>query len=230
MDVLEKYSPVLRQYWLPILLGCVGLIFFVYGLIGYFAGHQAEPGSAGYKTISGSGGDKQDILFEAASTSRTGANSDPDTKQKDELSGKRITVDVEGAVQSPGVYTLPAGSRLQDALIAAGGMDDKADRNTVAKSINLASKLIDGAKVYIPVVGEEIANSGTSQVLGVDINRPVDINNASLSELDALPGVGKTTADKIIANRPYSSIDDLILKKVVNKKVFDEIRERVGVD
>lgn len=207
----EKYSPYLRQYFIPLILGVLGLIFLGYGMIAYFGQKK----------------DKQDILFEAASTSSVddaGAEdvvSDP-AKNKQQ---KMIVVDIEGAVEKPGVYKVVSGSRMQDGLIAAGGLGRGADRELVAKNLNLATKLIDGMKIYIPSEGEKPPQSPLSG--GGDMGGLVNINSVSASELDTLPGIGKVTADKIISNRPYETIESLVEKKIVGQKVFDQIKDKI---
>lgn len=136
----------------------------------------------------------------------------------------KIQVDVEGAVSKPGVYKLGTGSIIQDALIASGGLSNEADREYVSKNINLASKLSDGAKIYIPKLGENAENlvSGSSVSTGL-----ININTASEKELDTLPGIGSVTANKIISGRPYLSVNDLLDKKIVSSKVFTQIKEKI---
>lgn len=211
-NLIEKFSPVLRQYWLPLVLCLAGLIFLGYGLVGYFAGQNRN------KSF-GAAQDKPDILFEAAS----------DVADVKKVPIKTIVVDVEGAVEKPGVYKLEAGSRIQDALIEAGGLGEDADRETVEKSLNLASKLVDGGKVYIPYEGESVEVYGSTAVMG-DATKLTDVNSASEAELDKLPGIGKTTAEKIVSNRPYGKIEDLIDKKVVGRKVFEDIKGKITVN
>lgn len=141
-----------------------------------------------------------------------------------------IFVDVEGAVLKPGVYKLTAEARIQDALIAAGGLSQEADREYVAKMINLAAKISDGAKIYVPKVGESSTSSiGSAGGVAGSVAGLININMASQSELESLPGIGPVTATKIIDNRPYSSIDDLLTKKIVGQKVFGEIKEKISV-
>jgi competence protein ComEA len=207
-EFVQKYSSYLRQYWIPLALCVVGLIFLGYGMIGFLGQKK----------------DKPDILFEAASDAQPGASI-----VKQDTPKKMIAVDVEGAVVKPGVYKLAMDSRIQDALIAAGGLGEGADRERLAKSLNLAAKLIDGGKVYIPSVGEEIVASGGNNVLGSGTESLININSASESELDTLPGIGKTTADKIISNRPYGVIEELVEKKIVGNKVFQDIKGKIGV-
>lgn len=147
---------------------------------------------------------------------------------------EEIVIDVSGEVESPGVYTLSSNSRLQDALTAAGGLSGKADRAYVSSSLNLASKLRDGIKIYIPAVGEEIKTSTPVNTL-VDSGQVVassgipSINSATQAELEALPGVGPVTALKIINNRPYSALEELLSKKSVGKSLFEKIKDLISL-
>lgn len=139
----------------------------------------------------------------------------------------QIVIDIEGAVIKPGVYKLPQGSIIQDILVASGGLSLDADRDFVAKNINLAGKLTDGAKIYIPKL-DETTNESTTQVLGVGGGGgEININTASAESLDTLIGIGPVTASKIIDNRPYLTINDLLDKKVVSAKVFSQIKDKI---
>lgn len=144
-----------------------------------------------------------------------------------------MEIDVEGAVVNPGVYKLSQNARVQEALIAAGGLSATADREVVAKSLNLASKLTDGMKIYVPRVGETqvAASSGVSQgtVLGVSTGL-ININSATSSELDNLPGVGPATSQKIINGRPYAAIEDLQTRKIVSQSVYIKIKDLVSIN
>lgn len=137
-----------------------------------------------------------------------------------------IWVDLAGAVMQPGVYELPSGSRFKDLLAQAGGLAAGADREWVEKNLNLAQKLEDAQKVYIPsqmetegeVAGEETAVSGK-----------ININTASASELDTLWGIGEARAKAIIDSRPYSSVNELQTKKVIPSNVFERIKDEITV-
>lgn len=137
-----------------------------------------------------------------------------------------LKVDVEGAVMKPGVYELETGSRVQDGLVAAGGLASGADREYVSKNVNLAAKVVDGAKIYIPKKGEP---PFAPPVGGASEGQAVNINTASVAELDKLYGVGQATAEKIIAGRPYSKIEDLLEKKVLGQAIYEKIKEKVTV-
>jgi competence protein ComEA len=157
-----------------------------------------------------------------------------------------ILVDVEGAVKTPGIVRLGSGARVEDAIRAAGGLATNADEVYIAKNINRAMRVVDGMKVYIPVVGEagtshnldratsqtDVAQSygivttsgGSSQNAIV-----VSVNSASQSELESLPGVGPVTARKIIDNRPYASLEDLTVKKAIGPALFETIKSQLSL-
>lgn len=166
-----------------------------------------------------------DILIESA-TQNTGGESSPSANIRDLKDSKGIVVDIEGAVVKPGVYELPNNSRIQDLLITAGGLSAKADRNYVSKNINLAQKLTDGGKVYIPKINEQGANTNLLP-LSPNTQSVVNLNTASVTDLDKLPGIGPVTAQKIISNRPYQNITELTSRKVVSSSVFEKIKDMI---
>lgn len=143
----------------------------------------------------------------------------------------KITVEVSGAVVKPGVYELLASDRVERLLIASGGLSAEADREWVEKYINRAAKLLDGQKIYIPKTGETTVYSPQSTVKGasavVSVSPLVNINSASQTELEKLKGIGPARASSIIENRPYAAIDELVSKKVISKKLLEEIKEQI---
>ena len=143
-------------------------------------------------------------------------------------SQKLISVDVSGAVKNPGVYQLKDGSRIEDGIKIAGGFSDNVNQEYVSKYLNLAQKLSDGSKVYVPLEGEQVSSSQTT-VAGTSNQAKVNINLSLQSEIEALPGIGPVTATKIISGRPYQSIDELLSKKTVSKAVFEKIKEQVVI-
>jgi competence protein ComEA len=129
-----------------------------------------------------------------------------------------ITVHVAGAVRSPGVYVLPPGSRVAAAVEAAGGGAAGADLD----ALNLAAVVVDASRVYVPVAGEVpppvvepdvAATTAVATSVAPVAAGPIDLNEASADELDALPGVGPATAAAIVRNReemgPFATVDDL---------------------
>ena len=139
-------------------------------------------------------------------------------------SAAKIVVHVDGAVAKPGVYELSVDARVSDAVSAAGNLAKDAD---MAK-VNLAAKVTDGQKIYMPITGEQSAGS-TQSVAGDSMSALVNINTASESQLDTLPGVGPVTAQKIIAARPYSSVEELLTKKIVGQSTYGKIKDFITV-
>jgi competence protein ComEA len=143
----------------------------------------------------------------------------------EEARAGEIFVDLRGAVEKPGVYQLSVGSRLNELLIAAGGLSQEADREWVAKNLNLAAKLEDEAKIYVLKVGEKEVSG---EVAGVSAGK-ININTASSSELESLSGIGPTYAQKIIDNRPYQKIEDILEIPGIGQKTFERIKDRLSV-
>jgi competence protein ComEA len=150
--------------------------------------------------------------------------------QEEKGSGE-VYVDVGGAVMRPGLYKLSSEARVNDALAAAGGLEAEADRDWFSKNINLAQKVTDGAKIYIPFQGETSgqSDSATGQVSGAAISGKINVNTASAAELDQLWGVGPATAEKIISGRPYGSVEELLTKKILNSNVYERCKDEVTV-
>lgn len=149
-----------------------------------------------------------------------------------------VVVHVAGAVQAPGVYRLAEGSRVVDAVAAAGGMTGAADVDVV----NLAALLRDGERVYVPEVGETVpvvvagAGGGGGGEGGGDTAvaaGPVNLNTATADELDGLPGVGPATAAAIIAHRdahgPFASVDQLADVRGIGPAKLEALRGLVTV-
>jgi competence protein ComEA len=169
------------------------------------------------------------------------------------LAPSRIAVHVVGAVRQPGVYHLAAGARADDALRAAGGASDNAD----LRRVNLAASVLDGDQLYIPRIGERLPNTSTStnesngnpgpptrasnnsnnsnsaSATSSTLLLIVDLNRATATDLDRLPGVGPATAKAIIDHRtrngPFASVDDLLKVKGIGPAKLAEIRPWVKV-
>jgi competence protein ComEA len=133
-----------------------------------------------------------------------------------------LVVDVTGAVAHPGVYRLAAGSRTVDALLAAGGMTGEADLD----ALNKAAPIRDGQRIYVPRPGETIPAGGA----GSDAQLKIDVNHATAAELEALPGIGPTTAARIVRSRgghPFTRIEELQTRGLVTARVFADIKDMV---
>jgi competence protein ComEA len=151
---------------------------------------------------------------------------------------KDITVEIAGEVISPGVYKLPLGSRVDDLLVAAGGFSAKADRIWTDKYLNRAARLTDGQKVYIPNVNQQstssTANNGggeqtTSPTFSSDSNALININTASLDQLDSLPEIGPKHGQSIIEHRPYSNASELVSKGAITQSLLDKIKNNITI-
>lgn len=120
-----------------------------------------------------------------------------------------VVVHVAGSVSTPGVYTLASGSRVVDAVAAAGGALPRAR----VDALNLAAALRDGEQIYVPAIGE-VVNAPAAATASTGSSFPLDLNAATIEQLDQLPGVGPATANAIIARRTeigrFVSVDDLL--------------------
>ena len=131
----------------------------------------------------------------------------------------QIVIDVKGDVNSPGLVTLSAGSRVADAIAAAGGLAIDAD----VSNINLAERLSDGQMIYV----------GQSQSSGIGVDRRINLNLATAAELDTLPGVGPVMAGRIIAwrdlNQRFHTIEQLQEVPGIGSKVFKNLKPLIKI-
>ncbi len=146
--------------------------------------------------------------------------------------GGQIVVEIDGAVAAPGVVTLPAGSRLIDAIDGAGGLLESADTTT----LNLAGRIGDGEQITIPSarVQEPFLDpdpESTPSTSALDTAGLIDINTAGLSELDQLPGIGPIIAQRIIDYReihgPFETVDQLVEVEGVSQNMVERFRHLV---
>jgi competence protein ComEA len=150
-----------------------------------------------------------------------------------------LVVDVAGAVRRPGVYRLAQGSRVVDAVAAAGGYGPRVDAEAASR-INLAALLQDGEQVRIPsrddaappAPSEATGGSTAGGSSGAASGAPINVNTASADQLDTLPGIGPATAAKILAAReeaPFATVEELRSRGVVGEATFGKIRDLVTV-
>ena len=145
-------------------------------------------------------------------------------------SGGKLTVDVAGEVKEPGVYLLASGARVEDALERAGGPSRKADLS----QINRAAKLEDGRQVLVPPKPSRSAVAAAAapgDSVPATPEQPINLNTATLEQLDTLDGVGPSTAQKILDYRTehggFTSIDELDQISGIGEKRLAALRERV---
>ena len=154
----------------------------------------------------------------------------PDTSSTTAPSDE-VAVHVAGRVRRPGLVRLPAGSRVQDAIRAAGGVTSGADLN----AINLARKLTDGEQIRVPAPDDPAPSPDpavTPGSSGATPSAPLDLNTATLEQLDTLPGVGEVTANRIITYRsahPFTTVDELLEVPGIGQRRFDQLKDLVTV-
>lgn len=205
----------------------------------------------------GSGGDSGSAYFELeADDGDDGPDSELDATAGDdgepEAPPATIMVDVDGAVATPQVVTLPADARVNDAIEAAGGLTPDAD----ASGINRAALLADGQKVYVPRQGEVVTGAAVSGGAGASASGSgatadgtgasgtgtsttsgagalVNINTADIETLDTLPGVGPATAQAIVDDRTqngsFASIEDIMRVSGIGEKKFEKLKDLICV-
>lgn len=199
---------LIDKYKIPVLFGLVGLVLLIGGIISSGIIPKTFVKSTKQLPV-------QSPVGEVSGAKRTA----------------EIKIDVSGAVASPGVYTLSVDSRIEDAIKAAGGVLKTANSEYLAKNINLAQKVSDGMKIYVPSGSETVPVQNSSGQTSANSSEPalININSASLSDLDKLPGIGAVTAQKIIDNRLYSGIEELVTKKAVGRSVYEKIKGMVTI-
>lgn len=131
-----------------------------------------------------------------------------------------LMIDIEGAVMKPGVYLLPANSRVVEGIVAAGGITEHADRYNIARQLNLSKRLTDEEKIYIPYIAEQTTLSSEAVTT-------ISINTASATQLELLPHIGTVTAEKIIQNRPFSDLNDLVSKRILSQKELSALQSLI---
>ena len=173
------------------------------------------------------------LQAEVAAVSKNSSIEKEVKEEKEEsLEQDLITVDVKGAVKSPGIYDLPVGSRVNDAVQKAGGLTEQAD----SKSLNLAQKVSDEALVYVPTKGEETASQQTASgtASSTSKEKKVNLNKASLEELKQVKGLGGKRAQDIIdhreSNGKFKSVDELKKVSGIGAKTIEKLKDYVTVD
>ncbi len=205
-----NFDEFLQKYRYQILIVLLGLIFIGGGILFY----------------------KKDLNFTGTKVEvLKSGNLTADTNQD-------LIVEISGAVINSGVYKLPAGSRINDLLVISGGFSADADRVWTDKYLNRAAKLSDGQKIYIPIVNKqtdvlsansEVVYQSASSTIQSDSNGLVNINSASLSQLDSLPGIGPVYGQKIIDQRPYSKTEELVTSGAITQTIYEKIKNSVTV-
>ncbi len=140
-----------------------------------------------------------------------------------------LIVDVSGAVQNPGVYTLPQESTVSDAVTQAGGFSSEVDKIKLAQEINLAQPVKHQGKVFIPFYTDQSKQDllQPSQAMQNGNQLVVSVNTASESELQEIPGIGAKRSQDIINNRPYVELSELMTKAGLTRTLYEQIEQLV---
>jgi len=178
----------------------------------------------------------------AASLGPVGSGAGVGGGSPDASASGEVVVEIVGAVQAPGVFRLPAGSRVGELVAKAGGYGPRVDTVRAEAELNLAATLTDGDRIRVPsrddpaATAGPVAGSGTGAAAGgggtTGATGPVDLNHATAEQLDTLPGVGPVTVQKIMAAReeaPFTTVDELQSRGIVGAKTLDKLRELVTV-
>lgn len=196
--------------------------------------------AVGLLQVASTGVHAQQIPTVAHSAETEIASPDADLAVRPSPSEQRVVVEVSGAVAKPGVYTLDSDARLVDALTAAQGATTDADQYYMSRALNQSARLTDGQKIFIPTPDDQSIELACADILGrTDQSTLADdssgggdealvsINEASQSELEALPGIGSKRASDIIAGRPYAAAEQLLTTGVVTEKIFEAIENLI---
>ena len=213
---MEELIEKIKEYKIIVICASLGLV-----LGGFFLLNPARQTPA----------NESDLQTEVAAISKDSTDEKEDKNQKEEVVEQDlITVDVKGAVKSPGIYDLPVGSRVNDAVQKAGGLTDNAD----SKSINLAQRISDEALVYVPTKEEVTSQEMPSSTSNSKENKKVNLNKASLEELKQVKGLGAKRAQDIIdhrdSNGKFKSVDELKKVSGIGAKTIEKLKEYVTVD
>ena len=145
-----------------------------------------------------------------------------------EMVAPALIIDITGEVVSPGVYELPTGSRVIDAIKAAGGARPKA----ALSELNLARIIKDGEQIYVDLIYKAGARTRSGSK-AVTPRGPININRATASDLDVLDGIGPVIAKRIIAfrttNGPFTAIEDLLKVSGIGDAKFAQFKEKIRV-
>lgn len=141
----------------------------------------------------------------------------------------QLTVHITGAVESPGVYVVAPGSRIQDAVSAAGGFMEDAAQD----ALNLAKLVSDGQQIYVPKIGEPIPTAQNNSVSpALDGSFPININTAGFDDLQTLPGIGPVKARSIITYRiehnEFTSIEEIMQVPGIGPTTFESLKNLIS--
>ena len=136
-----------------------------------------------------------------------------------------VTVDISGAIQHPGLYRVIASHRIADVIALAGGFTSRADFSYIAQKLDLAKKIRDEEKIYIPFKGERWSQVNQEE----GSSGLISINTATSDQLNQLPGISKKRAEQIIQRRPYATFAEFQQKTQLSRKIFQNIESSLSL-
>jgi len=149
-------------------------------------------------------------------------------EQKPDKQMSLVTIDVSGGVLHPGLYKIIEGATISDAILVAGGFSTNADISLIQTTLNLGEKIEDRQKVNIPQQAINNIKTVSENELSL-FSHQVSINDATSKELTTLTGIGEVRAQKIIDNRPYQKIYELVNKSVITEKMFEILKNEISL-
>ncbi|MBM6619230.1 helix-hairpin-helix domain-containing protein [Bacillus suaedaesalsae] len=198
----------IRRYWLVLIPIAAFVIYVIFSM------------------PSSSATEMQIDEFESSLINEAEEVNKSDVTKEPQLSAE-IFVDVKGAVMKPGVYEVTNTSRVLEVIELAGGMTAEADQN----GVNLAQKVTDEMVIYVPKFGETHSTIPTTTQGGDEYL--ININSATVEQLDSLPGIGPSKAEAIISfreeNGKFKAVDDLVNVPGIGEKSLDSLREHITV-
>ncbi|MEW4353455.1 helix-hairpin-helix domain-containing protein [Streptococcus pneumoniae] len=220
---MEKIMETVKEYKIVAGFICLGVL-----LGGFFLFQRPVESSSNAQNLA------QEVLVASEEPKEV---TDEIAKTEEVEATTTLTVDVKGAVKNPGIYELKTGSRVNDAIEAAGGLSAEAE----SKSVNLAQKLTDEGVVYVASVGEEVPRvsgqaPGDTKALGASASESgkVNLNTADLAALQTISGIGQKRAQDILdyreANGKFKSVEDLKNVSGIGAKTLEKLKDYVTVD
>lgn len=199
----------------------IAAIFCIFTIVGFIKANKSE--------------DYGDIFVESpasVSGNKDTGTADTNTAGSSTANSKYVKVEIKGEIQKPGVYSMSYGSRLEDLILKAGGLTEKADKE---KLPSLAKKLRDEECIIIPdknsAPAATVPVSSTTGGSGSDL---ININTGNQAELEKIPGVGPVTAQKIIDYREkhgdFQSIEDMKNIGGIGEKTFEKMKDKITVN
>lgn len=156
-------------------------------------------------------------------------NVEEEETQIQEVEEQDILVDVKGAVHKPGVYNATTGDRVIDVIERAGGITETAN----GEAVNLAMRVTDEMVIYVPMIGEETESVAATVSSSGSESDKININKATATELETLPGIGPAKSAAIIeyreTNGPFQTIEDIMSISGFGEKTFEKLKESISV-